>query len=115
LRRSRATFGHPFRALALVMLLFVTPGALELLEDSVHFLVHDDSLHDEGHDSDHCCSGPFHFCSCHAPSVAAPTLTGGALIAQVSWHATASARAPGAVRVGPADDHARQLDRPPAA
>lgn len=97
------------------MLLFVTPGALELLEDMVHFVVHGDSLHDEGHESDHCCSGAFHFCSCHAPSVAAPTVLGALSIGRASWGAQAPTLGFGDPRLGPADDHARTLDRPPAA
>ncbi len=114
MRRSRATFRPTSQAIALVMLLFVTPGALELVEDTVHFLVHGDSLHDDAHESDHCCSGAFHFCSCHARSVAAPmpSLVVLAHAPRVLQETVLEFADP---RVGPADDHTRQLDRPPAA
>lgn len=61
------------RFVACVALFFVTPGVEELAQDLAHVVLDGHTFHDEGHEApDHCCSGAFHFCSCHAevPAVA---------------------------------------------
>lgn len=100
---------------ALVTLLFVTPGALELVEDALHYAVHGDSLHDEGHEDDHCCSGAFHFCSCHARSVAAPAPMAHLVEQMPAWHERASTDGLARAEGGPLDPHLREILRPPMA
>lgn len=96
------------------MLFFMTPGAVELVEDIAHFVAHGDTFHDAGHDADHCCSGAFHFCGCHARTVAAPTQTASPdVLAARTWHRSAWPVV--ASDRGPADAHSLELSRPPAA
>lgn len=106
-----------FRAcVAAWLLLVVTPGATELVEDAVHFLAHGDSLHDAGHESaHHCCSGAFHVCGCHPHQVATPTtprwfasFVRVESFSRVVWPEPAQ-------ESGPADAHALEVRRPPAA
>lgn len=100
--------------LALALLVLVTPGATELLEDATHYAIHGDTFHDAGHDDDHCCSGAFHFCSCHARTHAAPGPTAAALAAeQVLARALPDAQV--YLSGGPADAHRSELIRPPSA
>jgi hypothetical protein len=54
------------------MLFMAVPGVQELLEDAAHFLADGHTAHDAGHadeQPEHCCSGLFHVCPCHANAV----------------------------------------------
>lgn len=100
-----------------VMLFFITPGAVELVEDVVHFVAHGDTFHDTDHDAEHCCSGAFHFCSCHPRTVAAPSsATAPSVVVPRAWHEwRRSAWPAAALDDGPADEYSQELSRPPAA
>ena len=100
--------------LACWMLAVATPGALEAIEDVAHVAIDGHTFHDAGHtDPDHCCSGLFHFCSCHAQAPAlAPTI---ALAV-----ARRTPRDLGRVfaepfQTGPRSGHTSELLRPPTA
>lgn len=67
-RRGRVGF-------ALIALLAMTPGLHELVEATVHAVAVDPDTesaivhHQEHEDSERSCSGVFHVCPCHAPSL----------------------------------------------
>lgn len=100
--------------MAIALLALTTPGVVEIVEDAVHYAMHGDTFHDEGHETHHCCSGAFHFCSCHARTHAAPGPTGVAAVAEPLFP-SAAVEALGRVSGGPSDAHCSGLLRPPTA
>lgn len=60
---------------ALLALLAIAPGVPTLVDLSAHALTVDATIesaarhHDEHEDSERGCSGPFHVCACHTPSL----------------------------------------------
>lgn len=103
------------RAVAAWMLVLVTPGALELVEDVVHAVTHGDSLHDGLHDDQHCCSGAFHVCSCHGHARALPTPGAHPVVLGTQAYPARSAHPRPDSTGGPADGYLRDLIRPPVA
>jgi hypothetical protein len=66
-RRRRAPFWA--RLLTMLFVFVAVPGAQELVDDLAHYARDGHTAHDQGHegeDPDHCCSGLFHLCPCHA-------------------------------------------------
>lgn len=112
--RTRA-MGLLHATLAALLLVIITPGATELVEDVVHFLVHGDTLHDDAHgDAHHCCSGAFHVCGCHPHQTATPVVPERfAFERDVTW--SRDAWPTSAPSGGPSDAHDLELSRPPAA
>lgn len=54
---------------------------MELVEAVVHWVVHGDSAHGDGHEvsalggtDEHGCSGTFHLCPCHSANVLPPSV-----------------------------------------
>ena len=84
------------------------------MSDIAHVVLDGHTFHDEGHESpDHCCSGAFHFCSCHAT---APAITVAVSCLQVSVVASReSTRSRAYVTGAPTDAHLFEMFRPPAA
>lgn len=112
-RRWRAT-DVALRIVACVVLAFVTPGVEEVLADVAHVVMDGHSFHDEGHEaSDHCCSGAFHVCSCHAsiPAILTARMTMPAPVALPTVRTVLRPRATGE----PTDGHVRETQRPPRA
>lgn len=104
------------RAVVAVTLLgLVTPGAIELVEDVAHFVMHGDSLHDGAHDEQHCCSGAFHVCSCHVHAMALPATDVRAtpVGTNTAFHPAREAHPRPLSAGGPAEGHLRDMIRPP--
>lgn len=99
-------------ALAALLLFVVTPGVLEMVEDVAHYIAHGDTLHDEGHDG-HCCSGAFHFCGCHARTVATPVVSSRVTLSATPPRTESTWSTRHAVG-GPHDAHLLEISRPPA-
>jgi hypothetical protein len=68
------------RCMAIILLYLMTPGSSELTENVLHFVTEGHSAHainDQHHqpqEPEHGCSGPYHFCHCHAPSSFLPLI-----------------------------------------
>lgn len=102
------------RLLVSALLFMLTPGVQECAADLAHFVADGHTFHDEGHEApDHCCSGAFHFCSCHASTPATPVTMTALSFGRLpeATGAQPTARMTG----GPADAHALETNRPPAA
>ncbi len=103
-------------AVSVLTLFCVMPGLGELIVDSAHYAWHGDTMHDEEHGgSDHCCSGAFHFCGCHARTVGAPVRYETVVLERTSLPTARDGYPSVRPNGGPADDHARELTRPPSA
>lgn len=101
-----------YSAMAVLLLVAITPGVAELLEDTVHYALHGHTFHEADHPADHCCSGAFHFCSCHSLSFGAPVRVA---VPRVQPGGVAGELVARGAAGGPADAHERGLLRPPAA
>lgn len=102
------------RFVACVVLAFVTPGVEEALADVAHVLMDGHSFHDEGHEApDHCCSGAFHVCGCHAsiPAILTARMTIPAPVPLPNVRTMLRPWTTGA----PTDGYARETQRPPRA
>lgn len=111
---TRLLHGVGARVLACVLLFFVVPGVEEWVSDAVHVVLDGHTFHDQGHEEpDHCCSGAFHFCGCHALSPAVPVVFASVLGSSPPGvlHDVPRPRPAGA----PRDAHARRMIRPPTA
>ena len=58
------------------MLILMFPGSLELIQDSVHWVLDGHTLHeskpehnDHGPSEEHSCSGTYHVCMCHSSTL----------------------------------------------
>jgi len=97
-----------------VLLFLVTPGAEEALADIGHVVLDGHTFHDEGHEApDHCCSGAFHFCGCHAtvPAITVATAT----LPPTLVPSSEPILAPPCATRAPMDAHGREMIRPPTA
>jgi hypothetical protein len=89
------------RAFSAWLLFMSVPGAQEAIEDVVHLIADGHTAHDSGHEGEqpeHCCTGLFHFCACHAQSVATPLMA-----------ALRVAAVPASERLAPPDDAGKRL------
>lgn len=81
------------RLLALVLVLALTPGLVEAVENVWHLAQNGHSAHATGESSDHQptdeehgCSGTFHMCSCHHASSTMPGTPSPQALSQVETH-----------------------------
>lgn len=111
---TRLLRGAASRWVACALLFFIVPGAEEIVGDALHIVMDGHTFHDEGHEEpDHCCSGAFHFCGCHARSPAVPVLVARGVFAALP--AALREIDPPIVIGSPREGHARRIIRPPAA